>query len=419
MLLKKRLLCGKIAHVKEVVIKIKNNNVENKNEKKKILVFVSKLAGGGAERAAINIAEELSKYYDVKILVYLKERKDYDTFLDVYEIRELRNKDWTCIFGLIDIMNLKKRENIYATISFLHRPNLYNIFSRKKDKIITTVRNNMEKANTKKQFFFHRHIVNKFSDKVVFVSEYTMEKQIKDYDLKKDKACFVHNFCEVPKIEKLANEPIPEEYKEIFSTGKIVITAGRLHHQKAQWSLIRSFSKVVKNKSDAKLVILGRGELKEYLQGLINNLNLQKNVFILDFDPNPYKYMKNSDLFVLSSLYEGMPNVVLEAMAIGLPIISADCKSGPREILAPDTDIFNEITSPEKAKYGILIPVLDETHYEYDDPLTTYENYLADEIYDMLRDDNKRKYYSEKSMERIKDFNKEKMIKKWIDIIEG
>ena len=113
----------------------------------------------------------------------------------------------------------------------------------------------------------------------------------------------------------------------------MVINIGRLTYQKAQVHLIRAFKRVVNEIPSSKLVILGQGELKKELDNEIINCNLQNNVFMLGFQENPYIYLKKSSVFVLSSLYEGMSNALLEAMYCVLPIIATDCKTGTKKIL--------------------------------------------------------------------------------------
>jgi len=114
---------------------------------------------------------------------------------------------------------------------------------------------------------------------------------------------------------------------------------GRLTEQKGQWFLIRSFRKVVDDYDCAKLCILGEGELKKDLIKLIKNLNLENNVFLLGNQTNIFPFLIRSDCFILSSLWEGFPMALIEVLSIKLPILSVDCKTGPRECLCPELDL--------------------------------------------------------------------------------
>lgn len=125
----------------------------------------------------------------------------------------------------------------------------------------------------------------------------------------------------------------------------VIIAVGRYKKVKNHDLLIRAFA-LLKNKIEAKLYIIGDGELaKDYLD-LIKLLNLENDVVLTGFLPDPTPYFVQADLFVLSSNNEGFGNVIVEALECGLPIVSTDCKSGPREIL-------------ENGKYGALVPVGD------------------------------------------------------------
>jgi glycosyltransferase involved in cell wall biosynthesis len=125
----------------------------------------------------------------------------------------------------------------------------------------------------------------------------------------------------------------------------VVLAVGRLTTQKAFGVLIQAFAQVRKN-APTRLMILGEGDERAALEALINDLGLEEDVRLPGFVSNPYPYMAHAALFVLSSRWEGLPTVMVEAMALGLPVVSTDCPSGPREILA-------------HGKYGRLTPVDD------------------------------------------------------------
>lgn len=123
----------------------------------------------------------------------------------------------------------------------------------------------------------------------------------------------------------------------------IVISAGRLAPEKGFFDLIASM-KIVNQQTPARLVILGEGPLRTDLQKLIDDEGLGQQVKLLGFQPNPYKFYTKSRLFVLSSYVEGLPNVLVEALACGCNVVSTDCPTGPREVL-------------QDGKLGMLVPV--------------------------------------------------------------
>lgn len=138
----------------------------------------------------------------------------------------------------------------------------------------------------------------------------------------------------------------PAHDKEIYKLSKskikkinkknIILNVGRLEIQKDHITLL----KAVKNIDNIYLIIIGYGEKKIDLENYIRKHNLQKKVIILDKIANPYPYFKIAKLFVLSSLYEGFPNVLTEAIMFDLPIISSNCNSGPSEILLQNRGIY-------------------------------------------------------------------------------
>jgi len=128
------------------------------------------------------------------------------------------------------------------------------------------------------------------------------------------------------------DEPLEHPWFEPGSP-PVVLAAGRLVSDKDFATLVRAFH-LVRRERRARLVILGEGELRPELEALVAELGLTEDVALPGFEPNPYKYMAGAAAFALSSVSEGLPTVLIEAIAAGLPVVSTDCVSGPREILA-------------------------------------------------------------------------------------
>jgi len=153
------------------------------------------------------------------------------------------------------------------------------------------------------------------------------------YRLPREKLVVIPNFVDVLSVEKSANEKaFLKNEDRCYLKSPYIISIGRLHNQKGYKFLLNAFSKIA-NKIPHNLIILGEGSLLNDLSIQVKELNLEKRVLFPGFVQNPYPLLKGAQLFVLSSLYEGMPNVLLEAIALGVPVVSSDCPSGPKEIL--------------------------------------------------------------------------------------
>lgn len=399
--------------------KFKKN--KNNNENKKIMILVDKICKGGAERAAINVGESLAKYYDVVIVIpqVKKEFRKIEQYSCKVKYIEIQGKNKIKIIR--KIKKFKKENDITHCISFGTRVNFINVITRVHEKAIISIRNYLSISEQSKIIKIKYKFANILCDYIVAVSKAVELDQIKNYNINPNKICTIPNYCNKEYIvESIKNFEIDKQDEPLFINSKIVINVGKLKMQKGQWHLIRAFKEVIKKHKDTKLIILGMGELEEYLQKLIINLHLENNVFILGHkNKNIYTYMAKSDIFVFPTLFEGMPNVVLEAMACNIPIIATDCYGGNKEIIAPNLKINEEIIEFKKCEYGILLPRLDMKKYEADEELTKEEKILANAIIEMLENDELLSHYKEKSNERIKNYNKENYVQQWKKIVEN
>lgn len=147
----------------------------------------------------------------------------------------------------------------------------------------------------------------------------------------------INNYCDFQKIKEQAAVKEIDEFEGFEEGYKYVVTAGRLTKQKGQWHLIRSFSKVLESIPNTKLVIIGKGKYLEKLIQLSKDLGIQDKVIFTGYVNNPHKIISKCDVFAFPSLFEGFSNALLEAMACNIAVVSSDCDSGSREILAPET----------------------------------------------------------------------------------
>ena len=401
--------------------KIKKKITPCKQENKKIMILIGNICKGGAERAAINLAEKLSKNNKVIIVTYYNSHNNkFVKNVETYEcnVKHIHiSKDTKRFAKIKRIKKIKKENKITHCISFGTGANFINCLTRVNEKVIISIRNYMSVAEADNVSRKKNKAIKVLSDYIVAVSEEVRKDYIRTYKVKEDKICTIYNYCNKEQIEEfIKNYDIDEQDKKIFENSKVVITVGKLKKQKGQWHLIRAFKNVVEKNKDAKLIILGTGELEEYLKTLVKEMNLENYVYILGHkNKNVYTYMKKSDIFVMPSLFEGMPNVILEAMECGLPIIATDCYGGNREIVEPK--YHGETKDVKKCEYGILTPKLDFVYYTAKDELTKEEEFISDAINEILENKEQMEKYREKSAERVNDFNKESYIEKWEEIL--
>jgi glycosyltransferase involved in cell wall biosynthesis len=156
----------------------------------------------------------------------------------------------------------------------------------------------------------------------------------------------IYNPIPIDTIREKMSEPLEHRWLTAPDT-KVILAVGRLENQKDFPNLLHALSEARKQ-VDFKLIILGEGKRRKQLEALISQLNLNEHVEMPGHVENPYAYMYRSDLFVLSSLWEGLPTVLIEALACECKVISTDCPCGPMEIL-------------EDGSYGNLVPVADSS----------------------------------------------------------
>lgn len=161
------------------------------------------------------------------------------------------------------------------------------------------------------------------ADRTVAVSHGVKEGLVKFFGISPKKLSVIYNPVALEKI--YPSEPIRLD-------NPFILAVGRLHVQKQFDHVIRAFAKL-KSKEDLYLVILGKGELEESLRKLVGDLRILDRVKFIGFASNPWSYMKGAECIVLSSRYEGMPLVLIEAMAAGCPAIAYDINYGPREVI--------------------------------------------------------------------------------------
>ncbi|MCI9589777.1 MAG: glycosyltransferase [Lachnospiraceae bacterium] len=399
----------------------------------KILFVISTLEGGGAERTLSNIVTHFPDNWHVDILINNKSFIQYP-----YKGRILSlslpgcGERKTILYFLREVIKrtfylrkIKKENHYRACISFLPSSNISNVLSGNKYcKTIVSIHSNP--INNRLGLFgkigviLSIKLIYVHADKIISVSEEITSGLIRYLKISKGKTRTIINGYDSQWLRERMKVPPKNKKVEVLPANeqKIVITVGRMVEEKGQWHLIRAFSKVVKKEKNAKLLLIGDGLLKEYLEKLVNQYDLGGKVIFIGYTENPFWYYALADVFILPSLSEGYPNALVEAVCCGVPCIAADVHSGAREILAPQLDAAGKrIEDVSEEKYGVLIPVCSGQMYQHQEPLELGERKMAEAILKLLEDASKRFHYRQKSIERSKVLEMNTVIDKWIDVI--
>ena len=147
-------------------------------------------------------------------------------------------------------------------------------------------------------------------------------------------------------------------------------------------------------------------------------MNLENNVCIYGFKANPYPYLNRASVFAFPSVFEGLGNILIECMACQLPVVSADCPYGPKELLSPEEDFDSFVSDIDYAQYGVLVPPMDGKKYSSMDPLKFSEECMANAIIEMLNNQKLREDYKERITNRGKDFSPDKITEQWLNVIK-
>lgn len=412
--------------------------MKEETTKSNIAILIQTLSGGGAERVASNLSLCLDDSTFKKYILLYEDRADYEYKGNLINLncpsdRSLIVKLKSFLLKIYRTIKKKIELKIDTTISFTEDPNVINIISRISRKVIISVQTfpSLCYNNFLGGIFrlLIRFLYNK-ADIIVAASEGIKYDLMKNFEIDKDKIRLIYNMVDIGAVGYLSVKNLNDDHNLLFNNNKTIITAGRLAKEKGQWYLIRLFQEVKKKIDGSKLIFLGDGELRNHLISLSKKLefrtysswdnepiNENYDIYFLGFQNNPFNLISKAQIFILSSLFEGFPSVLIEAMACGITVISSDCRSGPREILAPDTDFRYETKSPEFAKHGILMPVFNGQFYDSNDRLTNEERIWANTAIQILKDENTQKRYSSAGIMRAKDFDTTKIINEWIKLL--
>ncbi len=387
--------------------------------KKKLLFFIATLSQGGAERLISELSFQLR---DFDIVIVISENKVSYPYrgrlitLGVPFPKSFFLKIYCYVVRFLKLRKVLREEKPDCMVSFGAFAHITNVMLHRNVFLHT----DMFYSKARKDYWgfvlkvFARFFYNR-AQKIIPVSLASAEDLIQNYGIQRQKIQVIYNPLNIEKIQGLCKAPLGQAFDEIFSH-PVVITVGRLMKQKGQWHLIKAFKKFKETVPDAKLVILGEGELKDMLCKLAEDLNIAKDAHFLGWQDNPFRFLSRSEMFVLSSHFEGLPTVLLEAMACGVPVISADCASGPREIVSPAANVHKEAHDMEIGDYGILVPPFAD-RFPFPSELTKEEETLVGAMSVLHADSSLKERLIHGGKKRAGDFGMERILKDWNSLL--
>ncbi|SIT00020.1 Glycosyltransferase involved in cell wall bisynthesis [Kaistella chaponensis] len=323
-----------------------------------IIFILPDLETGGAERIATTIANHLPREkFEPKILLLRKEGGYLELLKEDVEIIDLKiQRIRNSLIPILKEIKIRKPDIVFSGFGEINAYLSLFIKLFPKTKFIARETNVVSQHVTRKEIRFFYKFYSNFH-KIICQSDDMQNDLIENFKIKKEKIIKINNPVDFDFInEKLEISEKPESFKEGF---KNVVSIGNLSSRKGFDNLLKVFNHLKNEK--ILLHILGDGRDKELLHQMKTDLGLE-NVLFHGQQKNPYQFLKFADLFILSSRYEGFPNVLLEAGACGTYSLANNCKGGITEIIQPKINgEISDIENPEKFADKI-VSILAETH---------------------------------------------------------
>lgn len=363
----------------------------------RVAFYVPALRVGGAQRVTITLANGLTERgYDVDLVVSYRTGKLLAQVSDAVTVVDLDTPAVPAIgilLGLPELRSYLERSEpslLFSAMTFANVTSILAAVAIDGDtKVVPTEHNTfgMEsslKSKTTDKLAKHLY---RFADRIVAVSEGVADSIVDGTNVDRSDVTVLYNPVSVFDIREESRAAVDDEWLR-SSTFETIVSVGRLEEQKDPSTLLRSFALVNRARPDTRLILVGRGSKRDDILALADSLDISDVVSLPGYVENAYAYMGHASTFVLSSKYEGLPTVLIEALACGCPIVATDCPSGPREILSG-------------GEYGTLVPVGDTTGLR-DAILSTLENTTD----------------PEKQFRRAQDFSVETIVDQYAAFIE-
>ena len=404
----------------------------------KILMMITELGYGGAERAFIELASELAKRHKVEIVLYQRHyasgnyaQTEQAVALPIHLLDEVgsggRIARWR--HRIARLKSIKDRFEPDATISFLTGPNLLNAVTRRCGKVVVSVRGtrrfDMSQSARSRWIYVSAidPLVMRLADLVVSVSD-SLTREISGARGIEPPAKY-QTISGYVDAERLIATAITAVEPEVEALGRfpLIVGAGRMAPEKGFNHLIARFAALKRARADAKLLLIGDGPALKSLLEQARGLGLTVadglaadlapfDVIFLGFRPDPYRYYRFGRVFVLSSMTDGFPNTLAEALASGVPLLAVDAPWGAREVLGLPADPMNRpfaTLAPEDTELGTLMPRMDRPEFA---------GMWEDILLDRLRNDNRSPELARRQHKRLRQLDASHASAKWEGLLE-
>ncbi len=373
--------------------------------KRSILFVYSNMGDGGTQRQKSILSRELSKKYNLTMALFKNEQMhQFDG--KIIDLKAPTTRNYLLLFfnvirRIYMLRKLFKSNKYDIVISSSIVSNTFSLLVKCLFRInipVIITFNNANKLKSDDMGISGKiaTLLNKklssSADLIVTVSNALRDELLNEkYPVQKVRT--IYNGIDIDEIIKLSKEKIQGNHSEIFKRKTFkIIAIGRLSKQKDYFTLLKAFE-TLKKEFTVELIILGDGELRKELLDYVVKNDLAECVHLLGWVKNPYKYLKKSDIFVLSSLWEGFPNVILEALCCGLPVVSTDCLTGPGEII-------------NSGENGFLVSVGDYAA-------------LADRIAELLKTNKTAVTIRKNGSKRVREFGIQEKASEWSKVLNS
>lgn len=407
---------------------------------KNLLIIIPHLRRGGAEHSVAKLSKLLEDSFNIHLVTFMDERlyetsypyKGHLVNMGQTHADSVLSKVKNMAQRVAFLKKFKRVHNIDIALSYLKAADFVNILSRQQEKVLVSLRSFPSKNVSGK---LDRSLIKRLYPKadIVIAQNQRVQKDIVvNFGVPIGKTAVLPNFYDFAHIKALYDTDTSPEWSDRKYLK--LMQVGGVKYPKGQWHLFRIFKQVSEQIKKARLVIIGKGNMQEELTLYAQKLGLKVqdlttstdkkpnfedyNVVLLGHINNPFRYLKQSDLFLFTSIYEGFPNALAEAMICACPVFSTDCQTGPKELIAPKTtNPINEY--PYKTTFGILFPPFDGKIINAEAPVLDSEQLWIDHIIAYNQNNDEYVEMGSNARERMREFDQLKVKKQFINLLEN